>query len=301
MLSFLAPATGPHPRRGSSQTPRRSRGAVWPQALLQSTIASVRLALILLTMFGCTACFQMSTVMKVNGDGSGTVEHRMLFTAKALVQLRQFAALGGGRAVDPTSEQQAREMASALGPGVTYVSSTSVKTPTGEGRDAIYSFTDVNQLRVATQPAAPGGITIRTPVLTTEADALTFSLSHETNGNRVLHVIVPENKLIDAIASNAATLPQQMPMIKSMLAGAQIALTVEPAGALVRASTPYADGKRVTLLEVDLDELLKDSDALLARVQAAKTPEEVKAALKDAPGLKMTLAREITIEFTPEK
>jgi hypothetical protein len=248
-----------------------------------------------------TGCFQMSTVMKVNGDGSGTVEHRMLFTTKALAQLRQFAALGGGRAVDPTSEQQARDMASTLGPGVTYVSSTPVTTPTGEGRDAIYAFTDVNQLRVATQPAAPGGMTIRTPALTTEADALTFALTHEANGNRVLHVIVPESKLIDAIATNAATLPQQMPMIRSMLAGAQIALTVETAGPVVRASTPYANGNRVTLLEVDLDELLKDPDALLARVQAAKTPEEVKAALKDAPGLKMALARELTIEFMPPR
>ena len=31
---FFALAAGPHPRRELSQTPRRSRGAVWPQALL---------------------------------------------------------------------------------------------------------------------------------------------------------------------------------------------------------------------------------------------------------------------------
>jgi hypothetical protein len=253
----------------------------------------------------------MSTVMKINGDGSGTVEHRMLFTKQALAQLRQFGALGGGRgAIDPTSEEQARDMASALGPGVTYVSSTPVTTPTGEGRDAIYSFADVNQVRVATQPAAPGGVTIRTPALTTEPDALTFSLTREPNGNAVLHVHVPESKLAAAIASNATTLPQQMPMIKAMLGGARIALAVETAGPLVRASTPHVvapgapgapGGGRVTLLEVDLDELLKDSDALLARVQAAKTSDEVKAALKDAPGLKMVLEPEITIEFTPAK
>lgn len=245
----------------------------------------------------------MSTVMKINGDGSGTVEHRMLFTKQALAQLRQFGARGGGGAIDPTSEEQAREMAAALGPGVSYVSSTPVTTATGEGRDAVYAFADVNQVSVATQPAAPGGVTIRTPALTTEPDALTFSLTREANGNAVLHVHVPESKLAAAIASNAATLPQQMPMIKAMLGGARIALAVETAGSLVRASTPHVDvpGRRVTLLEVDLDELLKDSDALLARVQAAKTSDEVKAALKGAPGLKMALEREITIEFTPAK
>jgi hypothetical protein len=258
------------------------------------------LAVLLLVGLTSAGCFQMTTVMKINGDGSGTVEHRMLFTTKALAQLRQFGALGGGRgqAVDPTSEQQAREMATTLGPDVSYVSSTPVKTPGGEGRDAIYAFSDVAHLRVATQPAAPGGLAIRTPGLT-DGEALTFSMTRDPNGNAVLHVNVPENALVQAIASNAATLPQQLPMIRMLLAGAHITLMVEPAGAIVRASTPYVDGPRVTLLEVDLDQVLKDPDALLARVQAAKTVDEIKAALKDVPGLKMALEREITIEFTP--
>jgi len=261
---------------------------------------SLRFASLCLIALTCTGCFQMVTVMKVSADGSGTVEHRMLFTTQALAQLRQFAALGGrGQAVDPTSEQQAREMTAALGPGVTYVSSTPVKTPTGEGRDAVYAFTDVGQLRVATQPATPGGISIKAAGVTTDAEALTFTMTHDSNGSAVLHVNVPENALVNAIASNAATLPQQLPMIKSMLAGAHITLMVEPAGSIVRASTPYVDRQRVTLLEVDLDQLLKDPDALLARVQAAKTPDEIKAALKDVPGLKMALEREITIEFRP--
>ena len=245
----------------------------------------------------------MTTVLNVNADGSGTVEHRMLFTKQALAQLRQFAAIGGGRgqAVDPTSEQQAREMASALGPGVTYVSSTPVTTPTGDGRDAVYAFTDVNQLRVAAQPAAPSGVAIRTQGLSTDAETLTFSLTHAANGNAVLHIHVPEPAIINALSSNASTIPQQMPMIKALLAGARIALTVEPSGSLVRTSSPFVEGQRVTLLQVDLDQLLKDPDALIARVQAAKTPDEVKLALKDVPGLKMSLEREITIEFTPAK
>src|SRR5262245_26293009 len=258
-------------------------------------------SLILLLALGIssTGCFQMTTVMKINGDGSGTVEHRMLFTTQALAQMKQFAALGGGRAIDPTSEQQAREMAAALGPGVTYVSSTPVQTPTGAGRDAVYAFSDVSQLRVATQPAAPGGVSIKAAGVTTDAEALTFSMTREATEAAALNVDVPENSLVEAIASNAATLPQQLPMLKSMLAGAHVTLLVEPAGPLVRASTPYVDGQRVTLLEVDLDELLKDPNALIARVQNAKTVDEIKAALKDVPGLKMAIEKEITIEFTP--
>ena len=111
---------------------------------------------------------------------------------------------------------------------------------------------------------------------------------------------MPESALIDALASGAATAPQQLAMIKTLPAGAHVTLGVEPAGQLVRTSSAYADGPRVTLLEVDLDQVLNDP-TLIARVQAAKTPEEMKTALKDVPGLKMTLEPEITIEFTPAK
>jgi hypothetical protein len=41
-------------------------------------------------------CFQFSTVLRVNADGSGTIDQRVLFTQAAVAQLRQLAALGGG-------------------------------------------------------------------------------------------------------------------------------------------------------------------------------------------------------------
>jgi len=90
-----------------------------------------------------SGCFQMTTVLKVAADGSGTIEHRMLYSPAALVQLRQFSALaGGGQTFDPLSEQQAREMTASIGPGVTYVSSEPISTPAGQGRASIYAFTD---------------------------------------------------------------------------------------------------------------------------------------------------------------
>jgi hypothetical protein len=261
----------------------------------------LRLTTLVAGALACTGCFQMTTVMKLQGDGSGTIEHRMLFTAKALQQLKQFSMLGGGggQAVDPTSEQQAREMASALGPGVTYVTSTPVSTPTGQGRDAVYAFSDVGQLRVAAQPATPGGATIRAQGLSSDAESVTFSLSHETNGNAVLHILVPQPALVEAMSSSSVT-PQQIAMAKTMLAGARIALTVEPAGTLVQTTSPFVEGQRVTLLDIDLDQVLKD-ETLIAKLQAAKTPDEIKAAVREVPGLKVSLEREITIEFTPAR
>src|SRR5262249_46735632 len=155
-------------------------------------------------LLACGGCFHMTTVLKVNGDGVGTIEHSMVFTNAALVQLKQLAMLaGGGRGqpFDPLSEQQARDLATVIGQGGTYVSSKPVVTADGQGREATYSFADVNQLKIATQPPTPGNLTIRTPDLNTASGSVTFSLAHESGGTAVLHIQVPEPNWVGSIGS----------------------------------------------------------------------------------------------------
>src|SRR3982751_1005005 len=115
------------------------------------------LTLVLLVL-PLTACFQSATVVHVKADGSGTIEQRTLLTEAAVDQLRTFAILGGGNAdsVDPTSEANARAMAAAIGTGVSYVSSTPIDADKSHGRETIYAFADISQLRVSEQPALPG-------------------------------------------------------------------------------------------------------------------------------------------------
>jgi hypothetical protein len=246
----------------------------------------------------------MTTVLKVNGDGSGTISHRMLYSQVALKQLKSFGALGGGRAggSDPLSEQQARDMTTSIGPGVSYVSSELITTPLGQGRDALYAFTDVSTLRISTQPAAPGGISIKTRGFSTQpspSESITFTITREANGNVVLHIHVPEPNYLSFFGSPQAA--GQISMIKTMLAGARVLLAAEPAGVLVRTSSPFVEGQRVTLLDIDLDTVLAD-DTLLPRIQAvAANPVEAKAVLMSAKGLKINLDPEITIEFTPAR
>ena len=263
-----------------------------------------RATLLLAGALASGACFQMTTVLKVNADGSGTIMHEMDYTKAALAQLKSFAALGGGRGggADPLSEQQARDTTASIGPGVTYVSSTPVTTPMGQGRNAIYAFTDVSQLRISTQPAAPGGIAIKTQGFNTQpsaSESITFTMTREPSGNAVLHIHVPEPNYLDFFGTPQAA--QQIGMIRTMLAGARMLLAAEPNGTLVRTSSPFVEGQRVTLLDIDLDEVFKD-ETLLPRIQAAAaTPVEAKAILLKAKGLKINLDTEITIEFTPAK
>jgi hypothetical protein len=253
----------------------------------------IRLALVLAGALACNACFQFSTVLTLKADGSGTIDQRLLFTQAAVAQLRQFAALGGGgQTFDPVSEQQARDAAATMGAGVTYVSSTPVNTSEGVGRDIKYAFTDVTQLRLDQAPPPPGGL----PAPRT-GDQVSFKLTRQPDGHALLTIAVPQlPSLGGASASSSGPSADQIAMLKPMLAGAHITIAVEPAGRLVRTSSPYVEGQRVTLADVSVDSLLRD-ETLLTRLQAAQTPDETKAILKSVPGLKINLEPEITIEF----
>lgn len=265
----------------------------------------LRTFLLLTAVLGSGGCFQMGTVVHVKGDASGTIEQRLVFSQAALSQLKQFAMLGGGKAFDPVSEEQARADATKLGPGVTFVSSTEVKDEAGQGRESVYAFADINQLRVNQQPGAPGGVSVRAEGLDSSGPAITFKLTHLPNGNALMTIAVPQPNLptggmsSQPGASNVPS-PEQIATLRDMFGGAHVTIVVEPVGALVKTSSAFVDGQRVTLLDVNLDRLLTD-DTLLPRMQAAKTADDMKAILKDAPGLKISLEREITIEFTPAK
>jgi len=258
-------------------------------------------------------CFQMTTTVKVNGDGSGTIDHSMLVTKAALAQLRNFASLNGrGRgqadSIDLISEEQARAMASSLGSGVTYVSSEPIDTPLGQGRHATYAFTDISQIRISQQPEAPAGMPAAGRGLGN--GEITCSLTREANGNSIVHIFVPEMKPPELpMGSPRSTTPdqpvnpmmaQQLAMVRALLAGAKVSIAMEPAGRLVKTNSRFVDGARVTLLDLDLDQLLAN-ETVFTKLQAADTPEAIKEALQDVPGLKIPLEREITIEFTPAK
>ena len=116
-----------------------------------------RLAAALVPAIFLAGCLQSTALIKVNADGSGTLENQTMMTSAALAQIRQLAGLFGGtdaKPVDPFSEQQMRDLAASFGDGVTLISTRPLKTAGAEGREAVYGFRDITKLRVSEAPAA---------------------------------------------------------------------------------------------------------------------------------------------------
>jgi hypothetical protein len=253
----------------------------------------LRLTLVAAASLVCAGCLEMTSVMKVNGDGSGTLNVRSFFTNQGLAQLKMFG--GRGQVFDPASEAYARSLAEQIGTGVTYVSSEAITTPAGQGRDATYAFPDVTQVRALQQTGTGIGFG-------GAGGGITFGFTRVPGGNAVLRIRVPQPTLPAAMPGalqqpGATPNPAQLAMVRQMVAGARLLVAVEPAGRLVQTSSPYVDGSRVTLLELDIDRFL--TDEMMIRLLQMKATDDLQALLKGAEGLKITLDPETTIEFAP--
>ena len=178
-----------------------------------------------------------------------------------------------------------------------------VKTGKGQGRDSIYAFTDITQLRISEQPKVPGGLSVRSSGVSTDGEPITFALTRLPDGNTQLKILVPRPGMLPLATANAngeVTPPsvEQIEMVRGMLAGARLTVAVEPEGQLVSTTSPFVDGNRVTLIDLDIDKAASDPD-LVKKLQAPKTLDDAKTAINSVPGLKITLDPEISIVFAP--
>ena len=263
---------------------------------------TVALTLVVAASVAVGACFQSATLITVNGDGSGTIEQRLLFTGAALAQMRGLASLGGsGKAFDPISEEQARQTAASLGPNVRYVSSAPIATGDALGRTIVYAFADINQLRLNEQPPAPGGVTIRSKQLNTEQN-IRFVLAPQPDGHVLLRILLPQPPAPAKGGAPAPSRPspEEIATMKETFAGARLSIAVKPSGDIVKTSSPWVENGNVTLIDLQFDQLAAD-EAALARLPGVRSLEEAKIALRGVPGVKINTDREITIEFIPKK
>lgn len=263
-------------------------------------------------------CLNSTTIINVKADGSGTIEQTLLMNKQAMAQLQQMTGAAGrgsaGRKGGPFDEQSLRNAASSMGEGVTFISATPLNTDDAEGTRAVYAFTDITKLRLEEKPSSPGGNATPLGIPSgNSADNLLFRFAKSPAGNPRVTVVFPETKL-DAARKAAQAQGQPTPpgkaadpmqaaalaMLKPMLNGLKISIVLQPAGKILKTNSPFVIGQQVTLLEMDLGQLLGD-DAMLQKLRSVGSLEEIKAALKDVKGAKINADREVSVEFEGAK
>jgi hypothetical protein len=279
---------------------------------------AVRLAGVALVAACSAACIGVDVLVKVKGDGSGTVEKSLTMNPVALAEMGQTMKAKGStsaKTTDPAKlsdkelltgpfdPEELKKEAARMGEGVTFVSATPVREKEKVGVKAVFAFKDVNKLKVNQKPMAADGPGAKA----SPDDDIKFTLGRQ-GGNAVLKLASKGLDLKPGTKKPKESPPPgmeqmakgMMEMMKPMLKGLRITIAVEVDGTVVKTNSAYASGSRVTYLDMDFGALLADEKALQAFGEDMEGPlEQQKAALAKVKGMKVHLDPEMVIEFKP--
>ena len=238
-------------------------------------------ALVVAFVASCTAaCLDGSTIVRVNRDGSGTLE---LSRAMNVAMLRDMGSALIPGAADATlvSESDLRRQAERIGE-LKFVSSAPITTAKGfQGVRAVFAFRDIRALRLPSDvliPSSPG-----TGLKQSDQDrAVTFTFS-TTEASSTVTVRVPGTP--SSVAPNPSKQSEQsadsLAAIKPFSDGMRLSLVVEVAGTIVRSNGDDIQGNRVTVFAFDFDELMKDEAKLIElskKIGGSRSPSQMRSA-----------------------
>jgi hypothetical protein len=277
------------------------------------------IALVLICLVGC---IQVTTIIKVRPDGSGTIEETLLISKAAMQQIeeatKEMTAQMGGQpgggqisgGFDVLDENELRKSASEMGQGVTYVSSKKIRTKDAEGYRATFAFSDINKVRLDTSPSdktpSPAGMGAEGG-----ADDSVATFRFNQGPPAVLMVMLPEELTSDNLKPPELpdTLPADDPQMASMakemeemFKDMKVNIALEVEGNIVSTNATHREGSKITLMEVDFGKLLENEEALKKVNQLEpKNAAEAKKLLKDIPGIKVEFNPQLRVVFGPER
>lgn len=240
------------------------------------------------------SCFELSSTVTVNKDGSGVVEESTLVSAQLKAMMAagaQGGGEGGGPKMDiiPTKEK-ATEKAGKLGEGVTLKSYEEIKSPDGrEGVKVTYAFPDVRKLKYA-----PGDVK-------TDEKQISFGLEGDT-----LTVNLPQDKPKEADPNAPKPelpkdLEAQMAMMKPMFAGMRFHFAFKSASGIASSDATHLSGDTVTLMEMNMDKLLEKPEGFKKFTEMMEkkdmTPQQAAEEFKGLDGIKIEGKEKITIKL----
>ncbi len=261
----------------------------------------------ILTAFFTAGCLKVNTLVTVNDDGSGTVEETVFMSKTIIELLSQFTTAFAEDTVSPEpfslfNEKDMIKNASIMGEGVKYVSGEILATDTQEGYKAIYSFTDINKLRINNNPASDISLGDEDPAAKGEDQFLTFTF--KKGKPAVLTVVVPPPTEAEEESDEADDSDSEQedmmnnPFIADMMKEMSVSISVKVNGSIVETDAAYVDNNIVTFLDLHFSELFKDQEKLnsLQKVKPGNL-DEVRDILKDIPGIKIEMNPVTTIKF----
>lgn len=265
----------------------------------------------LLMILALSGCIDSTTLVFVKKDGSGYVMETVYMSTETEQAL---AAMMNDTSQDilPLNMEEYKAKAAMMGNGVKLASAKRVSRKDGfSGVQAIYSFDDINQLKVSSEQKGDSNADM--PATTRDATQkipLTFEFVNIKGPKSKLVINMPPMPTTSPSetmpAMNAQLLPPaQIRMMKEMFRGMRMRIIVKVDGEILTSNAAYTGmGEKshvkqfVTLFEMDVNKLTDDKSFM--EITALSQSTDIASAasqLKNIPGVKFETSDRVEIEF----
>ena len=259
----------------------------------------------LFSSFLLSGCLEVNTTIKVNVDGSGTVEETVFMSNEIVKMIKEFSSsfdsTETGEEFTLYNETELKDKAAKMGEGVEYISSNKITEKTKEGYKAIYSFKDIKKLKIDQNPTSRIPENPEAQMEQTK-EYLTFGFMKGKPSEITINIPSPkgDNETEEAVESQDSINSDSTDLseFKYFLKDFSFSLNIQVDGTISSTNATYVEGSNVTLFSINFGELLENAEKL-KKLQKSnfQNLEQVKEIIKDIPGIKIETNSPVNIKF----
>lgn len=253
-------------------------------------------------------CLQVDTKVNLNKDGSGTIEETVVMKNSVIQMFKEFAVMFDSTKNEEFQmfkEDELKTKAANYGEGVTYVSGKKYLTEGYEGYKVVYAFKDINKVKLSTSPddKMPLGDEESGVVMNDgDEDVLKFNFTKGSPSVLIVEFPKPqadENSGQETESVEDSSMNQEnLDKLTEMFDGLKMNLTFNFDSGIEETDASFVDGNKVTVMQIDFSEILKNKD-ILEKLEKSKpeTMEQFHELVGDLEGIKVEFKDKITVKF----
>ena len=254
------------------------------------------IALLVLTVVLLTGCINIKTVVKVNTDGSGTVEQTFLMLSELVAMVAAFSP--EGEEFTLLDKDKLAAGASSMGEGVQFVSAQATKENNFEGYKAVYSFKNINSLAVNQNP----GDMVPGQSEPSPTEFIRFVFTKASGGSPAkLTINMPQEstgRSAEPATGKEEPSAEDLEAAKQMFQNMKIGLDVQCGTSIVSTTALHRSGNTVTLMDLDFSKIT-ENDAFFQKLmkEDPSTIETLKGRVANLPGIKVEPKGSVEVSF----
>lgn len=263
-------------------------------------------AILFLALF--SGCINSETIVKVKADGSGEIHETILFSSMISNMINSMkssfsSSTNAAGAPSLYDVKKLKEEVSKYGEGISFVSSEEYKTDKGEGYKAIYSFKDINNIKLNQNPGGKVDTTknieenMRFKMEPGKVATLRI-ISNSSISTKEIKAASTETMANTNSQMDSAGTQMMMNQMSKMFDGMRIKIAVSIDGDIIETNATHRIKNEIILMDMDFAKLTNDVKAFEKFSKAnPKTIEETKKLIKDVKGIRIDLNDELVVKF----